>query len=230
MRFPRISKIVKKLFEAMHSHAFVKYLFLTIITLSYFVFINSHMPYNSVSLIPHLSSYLFFFTFYLYGWLLFKSKYLLNGFKNKSWLLFSIAILLFLIKIILFLNVENSFIPYVLMTLNALTIWLFIFSITGLFMRYFGNNSPRMRYVSDASYWVYLIHLPLTFYLPGLLVKIDISPFVKCLFVLSITTIFCFVSYHFFVRSTFIGKFLNGRRYPIGRRSRVELQKSLVTD
>ena len=33
--------------------------------------------------------------------------------------------------------------------------------LAGLFMRYANHGSPRWRYISDSSYWVYLVHLPL---------------------------------------------------------------------
>jgi peptidoglycan/LPS O-acetylase OafA/YrhL len=70
-----------------------------------------------------------------------------------------------------------------------------------------------MRYISDASYWVYLLHLSLTAILPGLIVDWPMHAIVKFLFVLISTGIICFVSYHYLVRNTFIGKFLNGRKY-----------------
>jgi hypothetical protein len=60
---------------------------------------------------------------------------------------------------------------------------------------------------------VYLLHLPLTVILPGLIADWNIPATFKFLFVVSITTVICFVTYHYLVRSTFIGAFLNGRRY-----------------
>jgi hypothetical protein len=70
-----------------------------------------------------------------------------------------------------------------------------------------------MRYVSDASYWVYLLHLPLTLLIPGLIADWPLPATLKMLFVVLSTTSICFVSYHYMVRGTFIGKFLNGRKY-----------------
>jgi len=101
-----------------------------------------------------------------------------------------------------------------LILLKSLTVWLFIFGITGLFIRYGSKHSALMRYISDASYWVYLIHLPLTAFLPSLLFDWNVSAIIKFLTVLAFTTLICFSTYHFFVRASFIGKFLNGRKYP----------------
>ena len=92
-------------------------------------------------------------------------------------------------------------------------VWLFIFGITGLFIRYGSGHSPKMRYISDASYWVYLMHLLFTLIIPSFIVDWPIHAIFKFLIVMTSTGIICFVSYHYLVRSTFIGKFLNGRKY-----------------
>jgi len=70
-----------------------------------------------------------------------------------------------------------------------------------------------MRYISDSSYWVYLLHLSLTAILPGLIADWSLPATIKFILVMTISGVICFVTYHYFVRSTFIGIFLNGRRY-----------------
>jgi hypothetical protein len=46
----------------------------------------------------------------------------------------------------------------------------------------------------------------------------EIPAFAKFMIVLLVTSLICLVTYHYLVRSTFIGKFLNGRKYPIKRK------------
>ena len=99
------------------------------------------------------------------------------------------------------------------MALNAITVWALSFGITGLFIRYGSNHSPVMRYVSDSSYWFYLIHLSLTAIIPGLMAGWNIPALLKFSIVLTISVLICWITYHYFVRTTFIGKFLNGRKY-----------------
>ena len=70
------------------------------------------------------------------------------------------------------------------------------------------------RYIADASYWLYLTHLPLTIWVPGLLTGWAVSAFVKSGVTLAVTTILTVVSYHLLVRSGVIGLLLNGKRYP----------------
>ena len=91
----------------------------------------------------------------------------------------------------------------------------FIMLILSLFLKLFHAESKRMRYISDASYWVYIIHLPLTHFIPGLFHQSNMNVFIKFSISSIIITFICFASYHYLIRSTFIGEFLNGRRYPI---------------
>jgi glucan biosynthesis protein C len=80
-----------------------------------------------------------------------------------------------------------------------------------LFLTYFSNYMRRLGYIMDAAYWVYIIHLPIVAFIPGLLSAFVIPVFIKFLITLLLTVVLCFLSYHFMVRSTFIGMFLNGK-------------------
>ncbi len=88
----------------------------------------------------------------------------------------------------------------------------------GLFLRYAGSGKPIWRYISDSSYWVYLLHLPLTVVVPTLLLGWQVPVFIKypasVLLVLGI----CWLSYDCLIRPTAVGRFLNGRCYPARHR------------
>ena len=68
--------------------------------------------------------------------------------------------------------------------------------------------------MADASYWVYLLHLPLVFFLQVAVQDVPWHWSLKFPLILSLTLVPLFVSYHFLVRPTVIGGWLNGRRYP----------------
>ena len=178
--------------------------------------LGTSMVDASVSLAPDLNTFTYFFFFYVVGWILFKSKNHLNTFVRYDWIC---TILGVVFAIVQGLTVHNTSLEpnsnsTIMILLSSIVVWLFIFGITGLFIRYGSKHSLTMRYISDASYWVYLIHLPLTVVLPAYIWRLPLPALAKFLIVLFITTIICFSSYHYFVRNTFIGKFLNGRKYP----------------
>lgn len=75
---------------------------------------------------------------------------------------------------------------------------------------------PLVRYLADASYWMYLVHLPVIIWTAGLLAPWSAPAGVKFVGVFIVTTAVTLLTYHGAVRSTAIGRFLNGRRYPRG--------------
>ena len=86
----------------------------------------------------------------------------------------------------------------------------------GLFLRWVPTLSPGWRYASDASYWVYIFHLPIAYHLPRLWMGSEQPALLLYLANVTLTLVICFTTYDLFVRSTFIGRFLNGRRYERG--------------
>jgi len=91
-----------------------------------------------------------------------------------------------------------------------------VLGVIGLFLKLFDRPSPAARYVSDASYWIYLVHYPLVVLLGGLLAPTSLPSAVKFLLVIGIATPLLLLSYHLGVRATVVGLFLNGRRYAGG--------------
>lgn len=100
------------------------------------------------------------------------------------------------------------------MVFLAVSMWLFVLGFLGLFRRWLDAPSPSWRYLSDASYWMYLVHLPLTVALPPLLADWNAPGLIKFGIALGAAFGITLVTYHYGVRSTWVGKCLNGRRYP----------------
>jgi len=96
--------------------------------------------------------------------------------------------------------------------LGAALTWSLSLAWMGLFVRLVQRARPWVRYLTDASYWVYLVHLPLVIALPGMFVATSLGVWSRVAAVLSITTIATVLSYALLVRGTFLGLLLNGRR------------------
>ena len=173
---------------------------------------------HGASLIPnphHLTAYGIFF---VYGWLVYLRRSIIPGFKPRAWGYF-VAGLGFHGLYLFFWHQgygdATAVRAHVLaMACIALSIWCLIYGFIGLFLRYMERPSPCWRYISDASYWMYIIHLPITIALPPLLAGYPLPSGVKFSLVLVATTAITLVTYHYLVRGTFIGERLNGRRYP----------------
>ncbi len=90
--------------------------------------------------------------------------------------------------------------------------WTMSFGLIGLFRRFMSRASFRVRYLSDASYWMYLAHLPLVFVVQGLLTLLPLPALVNFVLMCTAVTALLLVAYRYAVRYTFIGRLLNGRR------------------
>lgn len=97
----------------------------------------------------------------------------------------------------------------------GLMMWSFMLGFLGLFVRYRNGESRAWRYIADSSYWVYLVHLPLVVSLQVWVALWPLHWAPKFLLINLIAFPILYLSYHILVRSTFIGKQLNGRRYPL---------------
>jgi peptidoglycan/LPS O-acetylase OafA/YrhL len=96
--------------------------------------------------------------------------------------------------------------------LQVLYVWLMTFGLIGLFRHFFSGESKAMRYISDSSYWLYLVHLPLIFIAQFLVRNWAMPAVVKCILVCFVVSSLLLLSYQLFVRYTPIGTLLNGPR------------------
>jgi hypothetical protein len=94
----------------------------------------------------------------------------------------------------------------------ALATWASSLALIGLSLRFLSGFSPVRRYIADASYWLYLIHLPILMALQVLVAPLDWPWPIKFGAVLGVAFPLMFASYQLMVRYTFIGAVLNGRR------------------
>lgn len=209
-KVPTITNIMTHVFNWIIQKPIFRIIFFSSLTCIIYLFMGTSDQGTQISFTPNLNTFIFYLFFFLIGWILFKSKHLLETLMYYDRLCTTLGLILFSTHLFLY----ESFDYKMHIILNSTIHWLFIFGIMGLFIRYGSKYSYKMRYISDASYWVYLFHLSLTAIIPGLIYEWPFSATIKFLIVLIATTTICFITYHFFVRSTFIGKFLNGRKYP----------------
>ena len=173
---------------------------------------------SSDSFLPPARILLAYSVFFTFGWVLYKHRKLIDTFSRPGWGRFFAGLGCFGLYILCIdqaLKGAPLTVTHLLATASlALAIWLLIYGFIGLFVRYLEKPVPLGRYLADASYWMYLTHLPITMLLPAFLVDLALPTFVKFSLVLGATTATTLATYHYWVRSTFIGEMLNGRRYP----------------
>ena len=90
--------------------------------------------------------------------------------------------------------------------------WMMTLCLMGLFRAVLGEGNARVRYLSDASYWLYLMHLPLIIALQGVSHEWPLPSVVKLALLVAVTSAVLLLIYQWGVRYTPIGTLLNGRR------------------
>jgi peptidoglycan/LPS O-acetylase OafA/YrhL len=90
--------------------------------------------------------------------------------------------------------------------------WGMSLSLIGLFHALLHRERPWVRWLSDASYWVYLLHLPLVIATQTALVGSSLPGSLKLLIVLTLAVAITLITYRWCVRYTAIGLLLNGPR------------------
>ena len=175
--------------------------------------------------LPPLRMLGLFGLFFAFGWLIFHRREVLEGFKRSVWS-FLVAGVMCFVGYLAYFELGCSPDPDRTCTgaseglhlgatvFLSLSMWLLAYGLFGLFLRYMSHPSPRWRYMADASYWIYIVHVPFVILLPLLLANVPAPGIVKAALVVAMATGLTLVTYRYFVRSTFIGAQLNGRRYP----------------
>jgi glucan biosynthesis protein C len=169
---------------------------------------------NSTALLPHFRVLAAYLVFFIFGWMLFRQQQLLNTFRARGWSSLLLGLCLSGLYAFFVIYPPVQYAHIIQIAIASVAIWPLVLGVTGLFLRYTEKHSPVARYLADASYWVYLIHLPLTLFLPGFFIGVAIPGIIKFLFVFLLALSISLITYHYFVRSTIIGATLNGRRFP----------------
>lgn len=212
-KVPAFTQAFSKLWRLVVASFFVRLCFPIVILLGFLSIANVTWVDTSTAFIPAPTTLFFYGLFYGFGWLLFHHKDLLPKLQQGAWTLSLGGTFLFLVYCYLLPSPNDKLDFYSTILFNAITAWCLCLGIVGLFLRYLGGYSKTWRYVSDASYWIYLIHLPIVIFLPAPLSFTPFSAFLKVPIILFAATYSCFWTYKRWVRNTAIGEFLNGRRY-----------------
>ena len=109
--------------------------------------------------------------------------------------------------------VHNGWGKFVVVLARTTLCWSMCFAAIGLASRYLSQERVYIRYLADSAYWVYWVHLPITFKLSYLAQPIEgLNSVTKCYLVLVLSTFIVYATYQWFVRYTWLGDFFMSRR------------------
>lgn len=174
------------------------------------------------TLVPHIPLLAIYGGAFLIGWLLHRNLGELEKLSRITWIRGGLGVAGIVISVALGgIQGDPSHPQYLWARAGfcasyALMLWSLVFVTIGLFEFFASRPNKVVRYVADSSYWMYLIHLPVVVWLQVAISEWQTSWIVKWPLISVLTVLFCLLSYDGIVRSSWVGRVLNGRSKPRG--------------
>ncbi len=166
---------------------------------------------------PHPPSLMYFGLFFFLGYVFQKYReiFALLATQNRRWACLALG----LFPIALYASHLDTHAPTASAKLHlaavlahGLCTWSTIYAVLGTALRTFDRKTQWTSYLSQSSYWVYLIHPPFVTFAAWWFVQFNISALAKFMGVVGFAFSVCFLSYHFIIQRSWVSVLLNGRR------------------
>lgn len=171
----------------------------------------------AASLIPLPSAFAYYGIFFVFGWMLWRSRDLLEMVEGNPWIKLAIALPAGAIAYTLYSGMvtlpEALPVAPIVLVVSGIAAWSTIFAVWGLFAKFLSGARPWVRYLADASYWIYLIHIPILVAAQLSLATTGLSPLIRVTIATSVSIGLSLVTYALLVRYSPIGNLLHGKRH-----------------
>lgn len=180
-----------------------------IVFLSVIPFETSKIPVNT-GITPDVRLLMYYYIFFCFGYLLNASLKEIESLKSNSYLKLLVAISLAVIGFMMRQQGEGSINLILTKLVLTLSTVIFVISCLGFFQIVFGKESKFIRYFSDSTYWLYLIHVAIVAWMQIVLIDSFMIGSLKFFAILVVVNIISLFTYRYLVRYTFIGVLLHG--------------------
>lgn len=182
------------------------------------------VPTPDTGVIPNLAGSVAYGIAFLLGYLIRRNSEALLGQIQRHWALYLLLALgLGTTSLILAGGpVPNFLVPPNQSLLNAslyaFAVYAGAFAALALALRFLSGARPKVRYLSDASYWIYLLHLPVVMAFQVMVHDLTWPWPAKLVAIVGGTLVVMLGTYELLIRHSFMGRWLNGRKVPWRRK------------
>jgi len=163
------------------------------------------------STIPTAQSLLVYGFFFFYGWYLQQQPSVMEHLKSQTFrYTLSSFVSIFAYCIALHYSTPNTNNSLISIT-HAFALFTTLNAIIALFYRFFNAANKILRYISDASFWLYLMHIPVILILEVFFVDHTKSPLIEYVFTMGWTYFIFFMTYELLVKRTRFKSFYLGK-------------------
>lgn len=193
------------------------------------------VPTPDQSLYPNAPALVGFGVAFGFGWLLQRQPVLLRRIENLRTMNIALALagvaicwsLVGIDPLLLVAAPDNQKLIYALAYASAS--WAMTLALLGRALRHLSGHSAARRYLADASYWIYLVHLPIVMLLQVACSLLNWPWWIEFPLALVLGLAVMLASYEWLVRYSWIGARLNGRRQRPTREPTSALTRKPVT-
>lgn len=168
---------------------------------------------------PHVMPFTVYGVAFAFGWLLHRQQALLQ-FWRRDWAV-HLAVAAVASAWLLWDVLGKPYRPVIdpaqrllFAGVYMVTAWCWVIGLTGAALRFLSGHHPSVRYVADASYWIYIAHLPVVEAIQVAVYPLAAPAIVKFAIIVAVSLLILFAGYELLVRHSWLGAWLNGRRYP----------------
>lgn len=168
------------------------------------------------TLVPEVSGLLAYMTGFLTGWFIARRPGAIEEIAVPWKIHLSVAVVtsffVLLLGGMLWIDIPGGGWNIVLSAVSAVSAWSWTYGLFGACINLLSKEREWVRYLADSSYWIYIMHLTLVIGIGALLTNVSVPAEVKLLVTMVGATLVLTLTYDLFVRSTWLGKWLNGKK------------------
>lgn len=175
---------------------------------------------------PQLWSFGYFGIFFLTGGILFRFQHVIDDLKQFQWPLLLSGLVLYAVfyqylpqQSVTITEMANQLRPpeltvkkLIAAVLEAYIAWHMTLFCVIAGRRLLNTHNKILAWFSASSYWIYIVHLPILFFLQFLLLDVHLNMWLEFLICALGTLLIGMLSYQILVAKTPLGNLLNGRR------------------
>lgn len=171
------------------------------------------------SFLPDIESLVYYALFYLFGVTLYNFREELTAVYSARWPVFlAVSVALYLVCGLLGVaqleavgnEVSSAGIKTAFIIFYSFGGWTWSAFFLGFFSRFLNDRHPVAQYLSDSSYWVYLMHYPVVLSLALMMYDFELPALIKMSILIAVTTLTCLLTWQLGVRNSMVGALLNG--------------------
>ncbi|WP_395646027.1 acyltransferase family protein [Terricaulis sp.] len=176
------------------------------------------IPTPDTGLVPNTTALVAYGTAFGFGWLVSRQPQIMQSWRKHCWSALGLGGFCATVCLSIAGDVPvitpaaRDLTTLVYASCYALGVWGWTLGIIGAALLFCAGESPTRRYLADASYWIYIVHLPVLLVLQAAFQPYAWPWFFKYPLTLAIAFALMVASYQLFVRYSFIGAILNGKK------------------